>query len=303
MLTSLRMQESGKEEKFLGSRRAARALRSLNEPMVGREGGEGEQEERVLWSRRLAKMIRSWRNEEDSKNLQFATAIAEKPKQVQSAVMVKEKEEEGVKEEGNVRNSFRPNLPELSASDMRALRRGERVQKQMREGRIGTGLVVVDVEADLSTVFAVLTDIDRYPERIPTVREAITYEMGERTRKTQFQISRFRLQINTELKCVRDQNMLTFEMDKKRPAPFLEEARGFWYLEKEESEGEEPRTRIWLVADIACSQLLPTAIVDYAAARALPRATTWLQPVMKDMAEKMRYQKRDLESGWPQYHA
>lgn len=38
---------------------------------------------------------------------------------------------------------------------------GERVQKQERKGRMGTGMVVVDVAADLATVFAVLTDLER----------------------------------------------------------------------------------------------------------------------------------------------
>ena len=33
------------------------------------------------------------------------------------------------------------------------------------------------------------------------------------------------------------------------------------------------------------SPVLPGALVDYAAARALPRATTWLRPVMEDMAQ------------------
>eukprot|EP00960_Hanusia_phi_P063818 765584-Hanusia_phi.AAC.1 len=171
-LSSLRMHESEREEKFLGSRRAARALRSLNEPRTKRKEGGERKEERFLWSRRLAKMIRSWRNENVSRDLQFASAIAEKTKRY-AAVLVEEGEvrgEEGRRDDfkgegkggaGESSKAFRPNLPELTESDLEALRKGERVQKQMRDGRIGTGLVVVDVEADLSTVFAVLTDIDR----------------------------------------------------------------------------------------------------------------------------------------------
>jgi hypothetical protein len=191
---------------------------------------------------------------------------------------------------------FRPKLPALTPAEERALLNGERVQRQTRNGRVGTGLVVVDVDADASTAFAVLTDIDRYPERIPTVRAAVTYHRAEKLLKTQFQISKFRLQINTELRCAREANMLEFKMDPERPAPFLDDASGFWFLEvvgRVVADGDaaasesSPRTRIWLVADLACSALLPTAIVDYAAARALPRATSWLQPVMKEAAGQL----------------
>jgi hypothetical protein len=38
---------------------------------------------------------------------------------------------------------------------------GERIQKQTRTGRVGSGLVVVDVEAEVATVLAVLSDVDR----------------------------------------------------------------------------------------------------------------------------------------------
>lgn len=55
----------------------------------------------------------------------------------------------------------RPPLPRLSDGDHVRLLRGERVEKQECSGRVGTGLVVVDVEADISTCMAVLTDFER----------------------------------------------------------------------------------------------------------------------------------------------
>jgi hypothetical protein len=53
-------------------------------------------------------------------------------------------------------------------------------------------------------------------------------------------------------------------------------ADGFWFVE---SIPDRPDiSRVWLVASITCSSLVPRMIVDYAASRALPRATTWLKP-------------------------
>ena len=37
-------------------------------------------------------------------------------------------------------------------------------------------------------------------------------------------------------------------------------------------------TRVWLLCEVQVSRLLPQWITDYAARRAMPRATTWLRP-------------------------
>jgi hypothetical protein len=37
-------------------------------------------------------------------------------------------------------------------------------------------------------------------------------------------------------------------------------------------------TRVWLICELRVSPMLPSFIVDYAARRAMPRATTWLKP-------------------------
>lgn len=37
-------------------------------------------------------------------------------------------------------------------------------------------------------------------------------------------------------------------------------------------------TRVWLLCEVRVSRLLPQWITDYAARRAMPRATTWLKP-------------------------
>jgi hypothetical protein len=40
-------------------------------------------------------------------------------------------------------------------------------------------------------------------------------------------------------------------------------------------------TRVYLLCEVQISRALPSFIVDYAAVRAMPRATTWLRPLVE----------------------
>ena len=71
-----------------------------------------------------------------------------------------------------------------------------------------------------------------------------------------------------------------------RPNLVLRQADGFWYVEK--IIDRPGYSRVWLSASVVASRLIPTIIVDYAAMRALPRATSWLQPYF----EKIPYFNR-----------
>lgn len=44
-------------------------------------------------------------------------------------------------------------------------------------------------------------------------------------------------------------------------------------------------TRVWLLCELKVSRALPSFIVDYAAKRAMPRATTWLKPQVEAAAD------------------
>ena len=43
-------------------------------------------------------------------------------------------------------------------------------------------------------------------------------------------------------------------------------------------------TRVWLLCELKVSNMLPIWIVDYAARKAMPRATTWLKPQVEAAA-------------------
>jgi len=176
----------------------------------------------------------------------------------------------------------RPALPRLTTSELKTLLGGRRVQRQSRVGPVGHGLVVMDVNADIATVMAVLSDVQRYPQRISTVREAVMHPGGSRNLcKTRFKLSRFKLDVQVELFLSKARNMLEFRLDKtsgRMQGAVFDEARGYWYLEPC-PERDDGWTRVWLNARVQCSPLLPSAVIDYAATKALPRATTWLAPV------------------------
>lgn len=183
----------------------------------------------------------------------------------------------------------RPSLPRLTKAELQQLQQGERVQRQSRVGPVGHGLVVMDVKADVSTVLAVLSDVQRYPQRIGTVREAIVQPGGSRNLcKARFKLSRFELDVQAELYLSKNRNMLEFRLDKSggMQGAVFDEARGYWYLEAC-SEREEGWTRVWLNARVQCSPLLPSAVIDYAASKALPRASTWLAPVCEAVEREL----------------
>ena len=68
-----------------------------------------------------------------------------------------------------------------------------------------------------------------------------------------------------------------------------------WYTETD-PDGRKGYTRIWLLCDLAVSQLLPTFIVDYAAKRAMPRASSWIKPTVLAMKKEFGIRDDDDEA-------
>jgi len=77
---------------------------------------------------------------------------------------------------------------------------------------------------------------------------------------------------------------LIFTLDKRSQNFVLNKAKGVWYTESE-GEGLAPgNTRVWLLAELKVSRILPRMIVDYAAKKAMPRATNWIKPHVETAA-------------------
>lgn len=167
-------------------------------------------------------------------------------------------------------------LPPLTKREKMALARGERIQKQNREGRSGYGIVVVDIEAPAEEVFDTLTRFDDYGKMIPTVRDVQVYSSAPKRVVAQFAVSRFSLRFNVVHTIIRDQRLIKFQLDDTRTNMVMKRANGFWHVQ--DPPDRPGFSRVWLSAEVVASMLVPTMIVDYAANRALPRATRWLQP-------------------------
>lgn len=204
-------------------------------------------------------------------------------------------------------------LPSLSANQKKKLADGERIQEQSRMGREGSGYVVLDVEAPPYIVWECLLDFESYPELIPTVRAMQLYTStklntgytgekpvlpgtGRETRhygtpsitRACFVLSKFRLNIAAIHRYTPHPkgDYMEFTLDPSCTNMVLKGAKGTWYTE-ENPDGREGFTRVYLLAGLEISRALPTFIVDYAAERAMPRATTWLKPEVEALKEEL----------------
>lgn len=168
-------------------------------------------------------------------------------------------------------------LPTLSSEEQFDLYNGKRIQRQHRFGRQGHGLVVVDVPASIDEVFDTLVKFHKYEEMISTVKAARIYYANETCNAAEFCLSRFHLKVNVVHFINKQEKSIRFTLDKNRFNPALKYVEGHWNLE-EVSGREGDATRVWLNIELEASRLVPPFIVDYAAGRALPKATLWLAP-------------------------
>jgi hypothetical protein len=53
---------------------------------------------------------------------------------------------------------------------------------------------------------------------------------------------------------------------------------------------------VWLLCEVKVSRALPSWITDYAAKRAMPRATTWLKPQVETAASLWLKKKQEGDS-------
>jgi hypothetical protein len=151
-------------------------------------------------------------------------------------------------------------------------------------------------------------------EKMNTGRETRHYGTPSVTR-AKFVLSKFRLNIAAIHKYTPhpDGDYMIFTLDKSCTNMVLKGAKGIWHTE-ENPDGREVRvanrlvlslmtvqlnltnsflfalcpqgyTRVYLLCEVQVSRALPSFIVDYAADRGMPRATTWLKPQVEAAAD------------------
>eukprot|EP00586_Coscinodiscus_wailesii_P015490 CAMPEP_0172518896 /NCGR_PEP_ID=MMETSP1066-20121228/291093_1 /TAXON_ID=671091 /ORGANISM="Coscinodiscus wailesii, Strain CCMP2513" /LENGTH=407 /DNA_ID=CAMNT_0013301373 /DNA_START=615 /DNA_END=1835 /DNA_ORIENTATION=+ len=203
-------------------------------------------------------------------------------------------------------------IPDLSASQYARLRRGERVEFQQEMGLEGNGYVVIDVKAPAKVVWECLLDFHSYPDLIPTVRDVtmytnthlnedyyhedkVEYEDGRyailkhgipSVTRAAFTLSKFKLKIAAihKYRPHPQGDYMIFTLDQANKNMILQNAKGIWHTQSNPDGKGEDYTRVWLLCELRVSRMLPKFIVDYAAKKAMPRATTWLKPQVETAA-------------------
>lgn len=177
----------------------------------------------------------------------------------------------------NIASDSSVSLPFLSPRDKMSLAAGENVQRQDRDGSRGKGIVVVDVFAPADTVFDTLCQFSMYEDMIPTVRSSSVISRDGLNTAAAFTLSRFQLRVNVVHRVFKEQRIVKFRLDDDRPNFVFEEAIGFWHVQapKDRPEGW---SRVYLSACILTNVMIPPLIMDYAASRALTRASKWIKP-------------------------
>lgn len=172
-------------------------------------------------------------------------------------------------------------LPELTQAERHQLCRGSTVQKQERNGRVGQGWAAVDVDAPPSVVFRWLASFESYADMIPVVRDARVHSRSRRpdgttTARCNYKVSKFWINIPAVHTVDESAGLVRFGLDRSTARSAVREADGFWHVS--ESSTTPGHSRVWLYVGLTASAWLPSWLVDYAAERALRRATGWLKP-------------------------
>jgi len=190
-------------------------------------------------------------------------------------------------------NSMR-GMHSLTAEDIMQLEKGLMVQKQQRHGGQGNGCVVFEVNAPPSVVLSSLSRFEDYTHMIPVVRQAQVQSRqspmdGSVMARVSYKISKFWLSLSASHVCDVDAGVVRFDLD-QGSSMFLREASGSWQVEQLSGKHGD-RSRVWLRARVRASSIVPAWIVDYAAERALRRATSWLGTYTERVWKELQVQQ------------
>ena len=168
-------------------------------------------------------------------------------------------------------------LPYLNSQDKMLLASGEMIQKQERNEYRGTGLVVIDIKSYPDVVYDTLTRFSKYQDMIPVVRSSKIVSSDDVNVLSEFTLSKFLLRVNVKHTLLKEQRLIKFSLDSTQLNFVFKEAEGFWHVQIP-TDRPEGYCRVYLSIQIVAHKMVPPIILDYAASRALSRATTWLKP-------------------------
>ncbi|CAJ1343380.1 unnamed protein product [Effrenium voratum] len=192
---------------------------------------------------------------------------------------------------------------ELSQEEADQLQKGLPVQRQHVSGRKGQGVVMLEVDAPWFVVLDRLRTFEEYPGMIPVIRAADVKskvcDEGRHEVHAQYRVSKFWLNISVIHSVDVAAKSVSFKLHPTCGKLVLKNAVGSWTVCQ--APDDPDKSRVTLQVCLEASSLLPTWLIDYAAERALRRATSWLPPhveaVWKD--QKKRRQIRDVPENLP----
>ena len=186
----------------------------------------------------------------------------------------------------NQNKFFDISLPYLHSQDKMILASGEIIQKQERNGYMGKGLVVIDIKSSPDLILDTLTRFSMYQDMIPIIRSSKIVSSDGVNVFTEFILSKFLLRVNIKQTVIKEQRIIHFSLDSTRVNFVFKEVQGFWHVQIP-TDRPEGYCRVYLSTQILAQKMVPTVILDYAASRALQRATEWLKPFFeKDISNE-----------------
>ena len=176
-------------------------------------------------------------------------------------------------------DSSLPELPGLSPDEEQRLRTGQPLRWQsLRPDGYGSGFAVQELHADTADVWRAVSEFAHYPERIPTVRTATTYDgpEGELARpddsRWTFIVSRIRLRLDVRFTVREAMQYAEWHLDQQ--SWVLADSTGYWRVQ--ECDGRPGVVRVWFCVEVRLKDFVPAFIVRLVSRFGLRKATGWL---------------------------
>ena len=164
---------------------------------------------------------------------------------------------------------------DLSADEKAKLEGGEVVIRQTQGSGEGEGVAVQLIQAPVDTVWEVILDYDRYPERINTLSSCEVYERkgNEVFVDMQSSVMGFKFGQYTRNFIHKDKGYMSWTLDYRRLSD-VDDMVGYWRLEQVSA--SPPVTRLEYGTEIKVGQV-PPFLVGFLTRDALRSGTAWVK--------------------------
>lgn len=164
------------------------------------------------------------------------------------------------------------------------LDQGESYHDQTIEGYSGSGIVIQEIHASLATIWKILVDFDKYPQRIPKVAACEPYTgMGNYIHQhltLGYRWLSLHVYVQHELQYSPNNNhhnhhhVLLWTLDTMKNSD-LEESTGYWYIEDHPT--KVGWSRVTYHVHVTLMEWVPSFVWKFMTKQALEEATSWIK--------------------------